>query len=175
MSSRLAPALALAFAALFLAPAAAVAKGSPVVGKPAPPFTATTIDKLPFSLEAHRGKVVVLNYWATWCAPCKAEMPMMDVFYRRHQKAGFAMIGITTEGSVPIYKLKPLDAALAYPLAAKSKGGAYGKTDSVSTSYVIDRRGVLRHIQTGAFDEEEFDALLLPLLAERAPAAEPAR
>lgn len=92
---------------------------------------------------------------------------MMNRFYRRFQKAGFAMIGVTTEDSVPAFKLKKLDAVLSYPLAARAKGKAYSAYDAVPTSYVIDRCGVLRHTQLGAFKEDEFNALILPLLAEK--------
>lgn len=145
----------------------------PVVGQPAPPFAVTTIDKQKISLESLRGQVVLLNYWATWCAPCKAEMPMMNRFHIRYKKAGFTMIGVTTEDSLPSYKLKKLDDALSYPLATRMKTRAYDGTGSVPASYVIDRLGVLRHIKVGAFDEDEFNALMLPLLAESPPQPAP--
>lgn len=161
--------LSLAVASALLAVAApAAAKPKLAVGQPAPAFEAVTLEQQPFSLAAMKGQVVVLNYWATWCAPCKAEMPMLHRFYERHRQAGFAMIGITTEDSVPARMLKKLDGALAYPLATRAKGKPYAAIRSVPTSYVIDRRGVLRHIEVGAFDEAGFNAVILPLLAERA-------
>lgn len=166
MSSKLFPGLIAAI--LAAAPMSVAAKEKPVVGRPAPALTATTIDKQPFSLDALKGQVVVVNFWATWCAPCKAEMPMMDGFYKRYKQAGFEMIGITTRDSVPASGLKKLDAVLAYPLATRMQGKGYGAVKSVPTSYVIDRQGVLRHTQVGAFDEAEFNAVVLPLLAERA-------
>ena len=153
------------FIAAGLAVASTSADAKPKVGQPAPALTATTIDTQPFSLEALKGHVVVVNFWATWCAPCKREMPMMDSFYKQ---AGFEMIGITTMDSVPASGLKKLDAVLAYPLATRMNGRGYGAVKSVPTSYVIDRRGVIRHIQVGAFDDSEFNAAVLPLLAERA-------
>ena len=159
--------LIVAAAVLVAAPAMAAKKAK--VGELASAFTATTIDKQKLWLEALTGRVVVLNYWATWCAPCKAEMPIMDRFYRRHKAAGFELIGITTEGSLPAYALKKLDAVLTYPLAARSKGPSYASFDSAPTSFVIDRRGVLREIKSESFDEDEFNALILPLLAETAP------
>ncbi|HZF43216.1 MAG TPA: TlpA disulfide reductase family protein [Sphingomonadaceae bacterium] len=152
--------------------AAAAASSAPKdklgVNQPAPAFSGRTFDKQDFTLGGLKGRVVVLNYWATWCAPCKAEMPMMDRFYRRHHASGFSMIGVTTEDSAPAFMLKKVDVALAYPLALRFKGSAYERTKSVPTSYVIDRRGVLRHIKVGAFAEDEFDALIMPLLAEKA-------
>ena len=114
----------IALAVIAASPAASAPKNKTIVGQPAPPFAATTIDKQKFALDALRGKVVVINRWATWCAPCKAEMPMMDMFYRRHQKAGLAMIGITTEDSVPAFHLRKLDAVLSYPLATRARARA---------------------------------------------------
>lgn len=157
-----------ALAVAALAASTAVA-GKPIaVGQPAPSFTATTVDKQKLSIEGFKGQVLLLNLWATWCGPCKAEMPMMDRFYRRYNKAGFAMLGYTTEDSLPPAMLKKLDAVLAYPLAAKFKGSAYGVLGGVPTSYAIDRRGVVRYAKSGAFDESEFNALILPLLLEKA-------
>jgi len=157
-----------AIAALVLTAAPALADAKVKVGAPAPPFTATTIDKQKLSLDAFKGQVLLLNLWATWCVPCKAEMPMMDRFYQRYNKAGFAMIGYTTDDSLPPYMLKKLDAALSYPLAARFKGSGYGALGGVPTSYVIDRKGMVRYAKAGAFNEAEFNALILPMLLEKA-------
>lgn len=156
----------LALAGLIVAAAPAAAKVK--VGQPAPAFTATTIDKQKLSLDNFKGQVLLLNLWATWCAPCKAEMPMIDRFYQRYNKAGFAAIGYTTEDSLPPYMLKKLDAVLSYPLAARFRGSTYGPLGGVPTSYVIDRKGVVRYAKSGSFDEAEFNALILPLLLEKA-------
>ena len=90
----------------------------------APEFTLTTFAKRKVRLSELRGKVVVVNYWATWCAPCKAEMPMMHDYFRKNQARGLEMFGVTTEDSVPPFQLKKLSAALSYPLAAKINGGS---------------------------------------------------
>lgn len=157
----------LAVAGLLLAaavPSAALAQGAKV-GAAAPDFTVTTFDKRKVTLADMRGKVVLLNYWATWCAPCKAEMPMMDALHRRLKGQGFEIYAITTEGSVPQFQLKKLAAALSFPLASKLRG-KYGTIQgAVPTSYVIDRNGVLRYAKAGAFSETELKELVLPLLA----------
>jgi thiol-disulfide isomerase/thioredoxin len=156
--------VALAAAFLVCAPAQAAN-----VGKPAPQFTVTTFAKQKVTLDELRGKVVVLNYWATWCGPCKAEMPMMDSFHRRYKDKGFEIFAVTTEGSVPQFRLKKLDSQLSFPLASKIKGKGYGTIgDAVPTSYMIDRKGMLRYAKAGAFSEDEFRKLILPLLAEPA-------
>jgi peroxiredoxin len=139
------------------------------VGKPAREYTLLTYDKQQVSSADLRGKVVVLNYWATWCAPCKAEMVVFDDYIRRHPGTDLKIYSIATESSVPASKLKPLAGALSFPLALRLSGRGYGVLAGVPTSYVIDRAGIVRHAEAGAFDSQSFAALVGPLLAEPAP------
>jgi peroxiredoxin len=141
------------------------------VGRPAPGFKVTTFDHKVISLADLRGKVVVLNFWATWCGPCRNEMVVMDTYIRTHPGADLRIFAVSTEDSVPDDQLKPLAKVLHFPLVIRLHGGGYDIIDhGVPTSYVIDRAGVLRHAAAGAFDTESFDALITPLLAEPDPA-----
>src|SRR5580704_1548616 len=92
---------------------------SPKVGKPAPPFTIYTFDKRKVTLADLAGKVVVLNFWATWCAPCRVELPMLDAYVRRHPGDDLQLFAVTVEGSVPDSKLQPLAKVLSFPLATR--------------------------------------------------------
>jgi thiol-disulfide isomerase/thioredoxin len=141
----------------------------PKIGSPAPPFTVTTFDKQKVSLTDLAGKVVVLNFWATWCAPCRVELPMLDAYLRRHPGTDLRLFAVTTEGSVPNSKLKPLASMLSFPLATSISGRAYGPLDGVPTNYVIDRGGIVRYAKSGAFTENTFDDVVAPLLAAPAP------
>jgi cytochrome c biogenesis protein CcmG/thiol:disulfide interchange protein DsbE len=170
--NRMALASGLAALATVAAPLGAASTGPAKVGRAAPPFTLTTFDKQKVKLEDLRGKVVVLNYWATWCAPCRGEMPMMDRFHRLHQKEGFEIFAVATEGSLPTYLLRRYLKDVSMRLATKMSGKGYGTIgNSVPTSYVIDRSGVVRYAKAGAFDKAEFDSIILPLLKEAAPEA----
>ena len=63
----------------------------------APALVATALDGQTFDLAKLRGKVVLVNFWATWCAPCRKEMPTLDAFYRRYRAQGFEMIGVSVD------------------------------------------------------------------------------
>jgi len=161
-------------ALLGLAPSPAAAP-APVpkkieVGQPAPPFTLKTFDKQNISLADLRGQVVVINLWATWCGPCKSEMPMMDAYYRANKDKGLRIFGVQTEDSVAPFRLREVAEALAYPLTLQFRGDAYKRMEAVPTSFIIDRAGIVRYARAGAFTRSSFDAQLKPLLAEKPPA-----
>ncbi|MDZ4306698.1 TlpA disulfide reductase family protein [Allopontixanthobacter sp.] len=138
------------------------------VDKPAPNFTVRMFDGSKKVLADYRGHVLVINYWATWCAPCKAEMPMMSQFHRLHKDKGFEIIGVVTQDSVPKSKLKSVVAALSYPLASSLKGDYGLIRNAVPTTYIIDRKGRVRYVRAGSFDLSDYNELILPLLGEPA-------
>jgi thiol-disulfide isomerase/thioredoxin len=139
-------------------------------GDPAPQFAVSLFDKQKITSDQLRGQVVIINRWATWCGPCKKELPELDTYYRQHAKDGLRVFAVTTEDSLPDYALKPLSAVLAFPLAHRVTGSTFDIMDAVPTNYVIDRRGVVRYAKAGAFDAETLEAVVGPLLAEPAPA-----
>jgi peroxiredoxin len=156
---------AIALIAFTLASAPNAAK-TPVVGNAAPDFTVNLFSGTKKRLVDYQGKVLILNYWATWCGPCKSEMPMMSSFHRRNKARGFEIIGIVTRDNVAPYQLKRVAAALSYPLAK----GLNGKYDiignAVPTSYVIDRKGIVRYAQAGSLTAQDFTEIIEPLLDE---------
>jgi cytochrome c biogenesis protein CcmG, thiol:disulfide interchange protein DsbE len=139
-------------------------------GDPAPRFSVDLFGKQKITSDQLRGQVVIINRWATWCGPCKKELPELDTYYRQHAKDGLRVFAVTTEDSIPDFQLKPLAAVLAFPLAHRLSGSAFDILDAVPTNYVIDRNGVVRYAKAGAFDAETLDAVVGPLLAEPAPA-----
>ena len=170
--------LAWAGAALVLfcaAPADAGLFGGPVpvVGKPAPTFTAGLPDGSKVTLADFEGQVLIINFWATWCGPCKQELPLLDAYYKLQKDKGLRVIAVTTEDSLPMYKLKPLAKVLTIPLMTYISG-RYGPIGgAVPTNYVIDRSGVVRYAKAAAFDLDDLNTVLVPLLQESAPQNQP--
>ena len=136
------------------------------VGNYAPPFEIKLFDHSKRTLADYRGKVLVINYWATWCGPCKAEMPMMSNYHHHNQTRGFEIVGVITKDSAPAYQLKKLAAVLSYPLALDLKGNYGIIGNAVPTNYVIDRKGVVRYAKATSFDLEDFRDVIEPLLDE---------
>jgi len=157
---------------LFLALAAALAAPASAkelkVGDVAPDFELTLIDKTKVKLSDLRGQVIVLNFWATWCVPCRTELPTLDRYYELQSRHGLKVFAVATEDSLPLYRMKPLFAAMSMPSARRIKG-PYGVIKGLPTNYVIDRAGVIRYAKAGAFTIESLNELLVPLLRERPP------
>jgi cytochrome c biogenesis protein CcmG/thiol:disulfide interchange protein DsbE len=140
------------------------------VGQPAPEATLSLIDGKLIKLSELRGQVIVLNYWATWCAPCKVELPMLDKYYRIQGKHGLRIFAVATEDSLPVKTLKPLFAAMAITPVRRIRG-PYGDYTALPTNIVIDRAGIVRYSKAGAFNLADLNRILVPLLQEPAPAA----
>lgn len=142
------------------------AEKAPHIGEVAPDFELTLFTGEKVKLSELRGNVVVLNFWATWCVPCRTELPTLDTYYRLTQKHGLRVYAVTTEDSVPLYKLKPLFEKLAIPAVRRVKG-PYSVMSGVPTNYVIDRAGVVRYAKAGALDLDTLNTVIIPLLNER--------
>ena len=154
---------------LALSLALAVSAGAVSVGQPAPDFQVKLMDGSKVSLADLKGQVVILNFWATWCGPCKRELPLLDSYYRVQKGHGLRVFAITTEGSLPNYALKGLFGALAIT-PIKGIKGPYAEQHAVPTNYIIDRRGVVRYAKAAAFDLDDLNREIVPLLNEPAPA-----
>ncbi len=163
---RLLPAIVLATLLLAAAP---VNARPPVVGAPAPPFSLTTLDGRTVTSAELAGKVVILNFWATWCAPCRAELPLLATWAERNGKAGLVILAVTQEQAPPMSALKKLAAVVDLTFSRRFRG-KYGDINALPTNFVIDRAGVIRYAQPGAFTLDQLNNLLIPLLNESPPA-----
>ena len=149
-----------------------VAAGEKVtVGQQAPDFTLTLIDGTKVTRDQLRGQVVVLNFWATWCVPCRKELPTLDTYYFLRKDAGLRVFAVTTEDSLQPYQLKQLFAVMHISPVRRVKGPYDVVGNAVPTNIVIGRDGRVRYAKAGSFDLDSLNAILVPLLREPPPAA----
>ena len=145
-----------------------VAAKAPKVGDAAPNFELTLMNGTKVSLEQLRGQVVVLNFWATWCGPCRRELPLLDAYYDLRKPVGLRVYAVATEDSAPPSMLKKLFGELRIPWVKRIKG-PYPILGGVPTNYVIDRAGKIRYAKADAFDLDDLNNILVPLLREPTP------
>jgi cytochrome c biogenesis protein CcmG, thiol:disulfide interchange protein DsbE len=141
----------------------------PEVGKPAPNFQVVTFDGTKVNLADLKGQVVLLNFWATWCGPCKRELPLLDAFYRARSQFGLKMYAVATEDSLSPYQLAPVQKVVSFPMIKRFKGD-YGKIKALPTNIIIDRAGIVRYAKAAMFELDSINEELIPLLNEPAPA-----
>jgi cytochrome c biogenesis protein CcmG, thiol:disulfide interchange protein DsbE len=144
------------------------------VGKPAPALIAPELDGKLFDLAALRGSVVIVNFWASWCAPCRAEMPLLNRFYLAHRAAGLALIGVSVDESQDRKAVEDIMRQFAYPavLAASARVNGFGPPLAVPMTWIIDRQGVVRArlVAGNAVTVEALDRAVTPLLTQPAGA-----
>jgi cytochrome c biogenesis protein CcmG, thiol:disulfide interchange protein DsbE len=123
-----------------------IAGAAPAMNEAAPPLIATALDGQTFDLAKLRGKVVLVNFWATWCAPCRKEMPILDAFYRRYREQGLELIGISVDFARDSAKMRKAAGAVSYPtvMANDIPVNGFGPPDGVPVTYVVDTEGVVR-------------------------------
>lgn len=145
------------------------ARSAPGVGDKAPALKGTLFDGASFDLAAQKGRVVVLNLWATWCSPCRAEMPLLDAFYKKYQARGVLVLGLSEDDPDGLATAKQVMAGFTYPalLAAAAPTDDYPTPRVLPVTYIIGVDGVIR-AKLWAGDvpvtEANLEQAILPLL-----------
>jgi peroxiredoxin len=134
----------------------------------APELSLENIDGQTESLADYRDRVVLVNNWATWCPPCKAEMPTLAAYYNEHRSEGFTIIAI--EAGDPADAVAPFvqSYSLEFPIWLDPNGAAlraFGN-GTLPNSYVMDRSGTVRYAWTGEINKAMLEKYVTPLLRE---------
>jgi cytochrome c biogenesis protein CcmG, thiol:disulfide interchange protein DsbE len=148
--------------------AATVIAAPAQVGEPAPALVVPQLDGRLFDLAGLRGKVVIVNFWATWCAPCRAEMPRLDAFYRRYHAQGLDLLGLSVDDANDRAAVVAIMKRFGYPAAieAMAKVNGFGAPVAVPMTWIIDPAGIVRArlIAGSSVTEESLAKAVLPLL-----------
>ncbi len=154
---------------------------SPLLNKPAPAFTLEDLSGKKVSLADYKGKAVLINFWATWCGPCKIETPWLVELRQQYASKGFEILGISAEAD----DLEKNDTAgwakdkadiskfvqqqhMPYPVLINGDSIAkdYGGLDAMPSSFYVDRNGIVVAAQTGIVSKDEIEGKIKKLLAE---------
>ena len=157
----------IAVSVLFLSSVA----GSAQVSRPAPNLRLKTIDGRVFDLSEYKGKVVLLNFWATWCPPCRQEIPELIKLQRAHRRQGLQIVGVTfpPQGLSQVRRFAQR-ANIDYPIALGTKETKllFAATETLPMTAVIDPQGNVRDVIEGIMYKDEFDEKVRPMLSDNA-------
>ena len=138
------------------------------VNFPAPALSLSDLDGRAVSLDDYRGQVVLVNNWATWCPPCRAEMPVLQAFFEDHRRQDFMLVGI--EAGEPAAEVARFaeQYGLSFPVWLDPANAALDafSNSNLPSSYVIDRTGTVVLAWTGPISRKQLENHITPLLKD---------
>jgi thiol-disulfide isomerase/thioredoxin len=137
-----------------------------------PRYAVTALDGTALSTDVLRGKVVLVNFWATWCLPCRVEMPLLERMAERHRDAGLVVVGLSVDrGPEESVREFVRDRAITYPVAVVGPDveRAFGGVRGYPTSILIDRGGAIRHVVIGPLAAASLELAVRRLLVPETP------
>lgn len=155
---------------LVRAPEPDPAASSPLRGKPAPDFTLINLDGKKVSLKDFKGHPLLLNFWGTYCDPCKIEMPWLEEFHKKYSKQGFEVVGVTYDSEVGRDKIanSTRQLGVTYPiLLSDSKAEKEYLSDSevLPMSFYVDRTGKIIEVTAGLGGKDQLEAMVKKTIA----------
>ena len=157
--------LAATAAVLWLVSVPSAARAEPRIGDTAPTLVVTALDGTTFDLAKQLGKVVLVNYWASWCVPCRKEMPKLNTFYLRYHGQGLEIIGISIDFERDFEKARRVARAVTYPTAVAKAitDNGFGIPEGVPITWIIDVDGKVRD-KLIEVRNELLNGIVVPLL-----------
>lgn len=144
--------------------------GAVSVKDDAPDFTLKSLEGSNLRLEEYRGQVVLINFWASWCGPCRQEMPLLDRLHNRYEDTGFAVLGINVEGDVAPAQEVVAETNVTFPILIDDgqKVSQLYNLKAMPSTVVVDRDGVVRYIHLGykPGDEAKYVEVVKELIRE---------
>jgi cytochrome c biogenesis protein CcmG/thiol:disulfide interchange protein DsbE len=144
------------------------------VGKTAPPIVLHTLDGREIALQSLTGQVVILTFWATWCEPCREELPLLSGYAERHANDGLVVLGFSLDEAENLPAVKLVAGKLNFPvgLLGSAWAGGYGRMWRLPVSFVVDRAGKLAEngwdLKDPVITAEYLTRVVDPLLAQAA-------
>ena len=131
------------------------------LGDSAPNIEGTLIDGKPFTLNSKRGTVVLVNFWASWCEPCREEMPAIQAFLKKNKEKGFEVLAITMDKPTDMEQAKQIMSQYSFLFAEKKQidYSGYGRIWRIPSTFIIDRQGILR--KNGLTGDPKVDTKIL--------------
>lgn len=127
-------------------------------GSPAPDFTLKTLEGKEIRLSSLKGKVVLINFWATWCPPCREEMPLFERVYKKYRDKGFEILAISTDSSQEQVRKFIRDFKVSFPvLMDDGNVSNLYMIQGLPTSFLLDREGKIVKVKLGKYTEVERD------------------
>jgi len=124
---------------------------SGLTGQAAPDFALKSSSGENLRLSEYRGDVVMVNFWATWCGPCRQEMPLLDELYSRYERVGFSLLGVNIDDDSRKAMSMVSELGVSFPVLfdARKEVSKLYEVDAMPVTVLIDREGIVRYVHHG--------------------------